>query len=187
VLKPTVLPLRITTRGHETPGVTRTQAAYRPRWEFQCDSGHTEIPADGHVGWLCWDSATRRAKSSAISSADRTDGQLSLPSRLPPRQAQHRHRTGHDQENHLQAHRPKIIPSPDGPRPARSALKRGTEPAAICKASPQVAQVFGIHRHRDRQVTSSFGITGRLFFILNGAWSLSALRGARRDRSGQWV
>ena len=69
-----------------------------------------------------------------------------LPPRLPPRQAQHRHRTGHDQENQLQAHRPKIIPSPDGPRRARPAPERGTEPTAICRASAQVAQVFGTHR-----------------------------------------
>ena len=63
-----------------------------------------------------------------------------LPPRLPPRQAQHRHRTGHDQENQLQAHRPKIIPSPDGPRPARPAPERGTERTAIRRASAQVAQ-----------------------------------------------
>ena len=42
----------------------------------------------------------------------------------------------------LQAHRPKIIPSPDGPRPARPAPERGTEPSAL------VAQVFGTHRRR---------------------------------------
>ncbi len=69
-----------------------------------------------------------------------------LPPRLPPRQAQHRHRTGHDQENQLQAHRPKIIPSPDGPGPARPAPERGTRPTAICRASAQVGQVFGTHR-----------------------------------------
>jgi hypothetical protein len=68
-----------------------------------------------------------------------------LPPRLPPRQAQHRHRTGHDQENQLQAHMPKIIPSPDGPIPAHPAPERGTEPSATCRASAQVAQVFGTH------------------------------------------
>lgn len=36
-----------------------------------------------------------------------------LPPRLPPRQAQHQRRTGHDQEDQPQAHKPKIIP-PDG-------------------------------------------------------------------------
>ncbi|MGH3411185.1 MAG: DUF1697 domain-containing protein, partial [Streptosporangiaceae bacterium] len=68
-----------------------------------------------------------------------------LPPRLPPRQAQHRHCTGHDQENQLQAHRPKIIPSPDGPKTCPPAPERGTEPTAICEASAHVAQVFGTH------------------------------------------
>ena len=42
-----------------------------------------------------------------------------LPPRLPARQAQQRHGTGNDQEDQLQAHKPKIIPPPVGPRPAR--------------------------------------------------------------------
>ena len=42
-----------------------------------------------------------------------------LPPRLPARQAEQRHGTGNDQEDQLQAHEPKIIPSPVGPRPAR--------------------------------------------------------------------
>jgi hypothetical protein len=42
-----------------------------------------------------------------------------LPPRLPVRQPDQRHGTGHDQEDQLQAHKPKIIPPPDGPRPAR--------------------------------------------------------------------
>jgi hypothetical protein len=65
-----------------------------------------------------------------------------LPPRLPPRQAQHRHRTGHDQENQLQAHKPKIIPPPDEPGPACPAPKRWTDPTVICRASAQVTQVF---------------------------------------------
>jgi transposase len=35
-----------------------------------------------------------------------------LPPRLPPRQAQQRHGTGDNQEDQLQAHKPKIIPRP---------------------------------------------------------------------------
>jgi hypothetical protein len=42
-----------------------------------------------------------------------------LPPRLAPRQVQHRHRAEHDQEDQLQAHKPKIIPRPGRPRPAR--------------------------------------------------------------------
>src|SRR5579859_3163512 len=37
-----------------------------------------------------------------------------LPPRLPPRQAQHRHRTGQGEEDQLQAHKRKIIPPPAG-------------------------------------------------------------------------
>ncbi len=40
-----------------------------------------------------------------------------LPPPLPPRQAQQRHRTGDNQEDQLQAHKPKIIPRPGRPRP----------------------------------------------------------------------
>jgi hypothetical protein len=42
-----------------------------------------------------------------------------LPPPLPARQAQQRHGTGNDQEDQLQARKPKIIPPPAGPRPAR--------------------------------------------------------------------
>jgi hypothetical protein len=38
-----------------------------------------------------------------------------LPPRLPPREAQHRHGPGDDQEDQLQAHKPKIIARPDQP------------------------------------------------------------------------
>ena len=69
-----------------------------------------------------------------------------LPPRLAPRQAEHRHRTGHDQENQLQAHKPKIIPPPDEPGPACPAPKRWTDPTVICRASAQVTQVFGTHK-----------------------------------------
>jgi transketolase N-terminal domain/subunit len=41
-----------------------------------------------------------------------------LPPPLPPRQAQQRDGTGDNQEDQLQAHKPKIIPRPGRPRPA---------------------------------------------------------------------
>jgi len=40
-----------------------------------------------------------------------------LPPALPPRQAQQRHRTGDNQEDQLQARKPKIISRPGRPRP----------------------------------------------------------------------
>jgi hypothetical protein len=60
-----------------------------------------------------------------------------LPPCLPARQAQQRHGTGNDQEDQLQAHKPKIIPPPAGPRQARAHAERST---ALCRA---FAQVFG--------------------------------------------
>ena len=68
-----------------------------------------------------------------------------LPPRLPPRQAQHRHGPGHDEEDQLQAHKPKIIacqPEPDRP----PGTVHATKPTASGKASAQVAQVFGTHK-----------------------------------------
>jgi hypothetical protein len=41
-----------------------------------------------------------------------------LPPRLPPGQAQHRHGTGDNEEDQLQAHKPKIIASPPACKPA---------------------------------------------------------------------
>jgi hypothetical protein len=41
-----------------------------------------------------------------------------LPPRLPVRQPEQRHDTGHDQEDQLQAHKPKIIPPPAEPTPS---------------------------------------------------------------------
>jgi hypothetical protein len=41
-----------------------------------------------------------------------------LPPPLPPRQAQQRHSTGDNQEDQLQARKPKIIPRPGRPGPA---------------------------------------------------------------------
>jgi hypothetical protein len=43
-----------------------------------------------------------------------------LRPRLPARQPEQRHDTGHDQEDQLEAHKPKIIPPPARPRPAQS-------------------------------------------------------------------
>jgi hypothetical protein len=59
-----------------------------------------------------------------------------LPPPLPPRQARQRHGTGDNQEDQLQAHKPKIIP--------RLGM-RGDERSAVSGASGQVAQVFGTH------------------------------------------
>jgi hypothetical protein len=47
----------------------------------------------------------------------------------------------HDQEDQLQAHKPKIIPPPVG----LAGTRRPTEPPAYCRTSAQVAQVFGTH------------------------------------------
>ena len=44
-----------------------------------------------------------------------------LPPRLPPPQTQQRHDTGRDEEDQLQAHKPKIIPPPARPAPASPA------------------------------------------------------------------
>jgi hypothetical protein len=68
-----------------------------------------------------------------------------LPPSLPPRQAQHRHSPGHDEEDQLQAHKPKIIPPPEGPGAARPTPERGAGPTAIRRASAQVTRVFGTH------------------------------------------
>jgi hypothetical protein len=38
-----------------------------------------------------------------------------VPPRLPPREAQHRHGPGGDEEDQLQAHKPKIIARPNQP------------------------------------------------------------------------
>src|ERR1022692_1239079 len=67
-----------------------------------------------------------------------------LPPRLPARQAQQRHNTGNDQEDQLQAHKPKIIPPPVGPRPARHMPNARPRAAGLCPGGtgfrhPQVA------------------------------------------------
>jgi integrase len=58
-----------------------------------------------------------------------------LPPRLPPRQAQHRHGPGHDEEDQLQAHKPKIIagqPEPELPARHRSRDRADGVPQSIC-------------------------------------------------------
>jgi hypothetical protein len=58
-----------------------------------------------------------------------------FPPRLPPREAQHRHGPAHDEEDQLQAHKPKIIarqPEPD--MPAKQG--RVTQPTAPAKHLP---------------------------------------------------
>jgi hypothetical protein len=77
-----------------------------------------------------------------------------LPPRFPARQPEHRRGTGHDQEDQLQARKPKIIPSPDGPRPARPTdAGRLTQPIAFRRTTAQVAQVFGTHKWKKYRTT----------------------------------
>jgi hypothetical protein len=63
-----------------------------------------------------------------------------FPPPLPPRQAQQRYRSGNDQEDQLQAHKPKIIPPLDRAWPVGGAPSAGHVPESVCP----VAQVFGI-------------------------------------------
>jgi hypothetical protein len=63
-----------------------------------------------------------------------------LPPRLGTRQAQQRHGTGNDQEDQLQAHKPKIIPHSGRAKTAPRHAERST---ALCRAFAQVALVFG--------------------------------------------
>ncbi len=68
-----------------------------------------------------------------------------LPPCLPPRQAQHRHGLGDDEEDQLHAHKPKIIArQPEQTCPPGTV--RVTKPTAFRTASAQVAQVFGTHK-----------------------------------------
>jgi hypothetical protein len=69
------------------------------------------------------------------------------PRTASPRQAQQRHRPGDDEEDQVQAHKPKIIarqPEPELP----AGTVRVTEPTASRKASAQVAQVSALTGHR---------------------------------------
>jgi hypothetical protein len=52
-----------------------------------------------------------------------------LPPLLPARQPMQRHGTGYRQEDQLQAHKPRIIARPDGPRPAHPAPDAGPRSA----------------------------------------------------------
>src|ERR1022692_2357621 len=75
-----------------------------------------------------------------------------LPPRLPPRQAQHRHGPGDDEEDQLQAHKPKIIarqPEPDRPPGTPSRDRADGVPQSICPGGasfrhPQVLAVAGV-------------------------------------------
>jgi hypothetical protein len=58
-----------------------------------------------------------------------------LPPRCPPRQAQHRHGPDDDEEDQLQAHKPKIIarqPEPNLPARYRSRDRADDVPQSIC-------------------------------------------------------
>jgi hypothetical protein len=69
-----------------------------------------------------------------------------LPPPLPPQQAQQRHSTGDNQEDQLQARKPKIIPTPWQAKTGLPCAGRAAEQLAVSGASGQVAQVFGTHR-----------------------------------------
>ena len=62
-----------------------------------------------------------------------------LPPRLPARQAQLRHRTGHDQEDQFQAHKPQIIARPGRPRTASHIPDAGPSRLRPADASTQVS------------------------------------------------
>ena len=62
-----------------------------------------------------------------------------LPARLPARQAQLRHRTGHDQEDQFQAHKPQIIARPGRPRAASHIPDAGPSRLHPADASTQVS------------------------------------------------
>lgn len=89
---------------------------------------------------------------------------------------QHRHGPGHDEEDQLQAHKPKIIPHPDRPRPALPDAQTQGEPTAIRRASAQVTGIFGTHRSGyvspfdggDFIVEGSSGCTGGPIAVVNG-------------------
>jgi hypothetical protein len=68
-----------------------------------------------------------------------------LPPRLPARQAQQRHGPGNNQEDQLQAHKPKIIARPARPGPGSHAPDTGPSHRRPEDASDQVAQDFGTH------------------------------------------
>ena len=51
-----------------------------------------------------------------------------LPPRLPPGQTQHRHDTGDNEEDQLQAHNPKIIARPPARKPATNRHARALTP-----------------------------------------------------------
>ncbi len=77
-----------------------------------------------------------------------------LPPRLPARQPMQRHDTGDNQEDQLQAYKPKIIAPPGPPGTCPPDARRETEPTASCGASAQVAQVFGTHNPRSTNATA---------------------------------
>ena len=73
-----------------------------------------------------------------------------LPPRLPPRQAQHRHGPGDDEEDRLQAHKPKIIARPTRTRPARRHRSRDRADGVPQGIGPGSAGFRHSHRVRSR-------------------------------------
>jgi hypothetical protein len=78
-----------------------------------------------------------------------------LPPRLPPRQAKHRSRTEHDQEDWLQAHNPKIIPPCGRAKTGPASTEHWTNPTALHKPSAQLTEVFGTRRVEAEQLRSA--------------------------------
>jgi hypothetical protein len=70
-----------------------------------------------------------------------------LPPRIPPGQAQHRHDTGDNEKDQLQAHKPKIIARPPAWTPATNCHARAPT-RGLLGAYAQVACVFGTHKSR---------------------------------------
>jgi hypothetical protein len=69
-----------------------------------------------------------------------------LPPPLAPRQAQQRHDPGDNEEDQLQAHKPKIIARPPKAQTPPPAAGHGSLSRRHPLASAQVTQVFGTHR-----------------------------------------
>ena len=112
-----------------------------------------------------------------------------LPPRLPPRQAQHRHSTGHNEEDQLQAHKPKIIAPPtDQDLPARrpnAGLSRPRSADSICPVGFQnsaTAIDLGFYAARSYSLMKP-PRTGRR---LIRSWKRSAT-GSRAGAGARWT
>ena len=107
------------------PGVTISRIAAR-RPAGSVPASRASHARSGHV------SRARRQRADAGASRSRRP-----PPRFAPRHAQQRYRTGDNQEDQLQAHKPKIIPPPA--RPSSRPPDTGRNRPALLRASAQVA------------------------------------------------